>query len=185
MFAMGFSFINEKVVVDFKLKNVTGKLVSLKDYPKAKGFIVVFTSNHCPFAKLYPSRMNALNAKYKKLGIPLIAICSTDSVTYEEDAFTKMIKKATEGKYTFPYLCDGDQKVAKNFLANKTPHAFVIWKEKEEWVIKYNGAIDDNGAVPEKATVHYVADAVDCLLTGKPIAIKETKSLGCAIHYKN
>jgi peroxiredoxin len=177
--------INGKVVIDFKLQNVNGKLVSLNDYPKAKGFIIVFTCNHCPFAKLYPPRMNDLNIKYKTLGVPLIAICSTDSNMYEEDSFIKMIKKSKEGNYNFPYLCDGEQKVAKSFSANKTPHAFVIWKENDKWVIKYNGTIDDNGAEPEKVTEHYVSDAVDALLKGMPVNIKETKSLGCAIHYKN
>src|SRR5205814_613664 len=92
-----FSFItveSERSVKDFQLLNVDGKMVSLKDYPEAKGFIIVFTCNHCPFAKLYPERMNKLNGKYKTLGIPLIAISSTDTGLFEEDTYPKMILKS-------------------------------------------------------------------------------------------
>ena len=66
------TLIPVKTVEDFSLKNVDGKIISLKDYPNAKGFIVVFTCNHCPFAKLYPPRFNALNTQYEKLNVPLI-----------------------------------------------------------------------------------------------------------------
>src|SRR5436305_10638392 len=92
-----FSFItveSERSVKDFHLLNVDGKMVSLKDFPDAKGFIIVFTCNHCPFAKLYPERMNRLNNKYKTLGFPLIAISSIDTVIFEEDTYPKMIEKS-------------------------------------------------------------------------------------------
>ena len=182
-----FSFTNtenNKGVIDFRLLNVNGKMVSLKDYPDAKGFIIVFTCNHCPFAKLYPERMSKLNSKYKSLGVPLIAISSTDTVAYEDDSYPKMIAKAKHEKFNFPYLFDGLQTAAKNFGAQKTPHAFVVWKEKGKYIIKYNGAIDDNGAEPEKVKNQYVANAVDALLKGKEVEIKESKSLGCQIHFR-
>ena len=175
---------NEKTITDFKLKNVDGKLISLRDYPDAKGFIVVFTCNHCPFAKLYPERMNGLNAKYRQLGVPLIAISSTDTSVYEDDGFDKMVEKAHTEHFNYPYLYDPGQLAAKSFGAQRTPHAFVIWKEKGIWVIKYNGAIDDNGAEPEKATHHYIADAVDSLLSGSEVNIRVTKSIGCQIHLR-
>ncbi len=183
-FCMNFLTEKEKVVRDFKLKNVDGRYVSLKKYPDAKGFIIIFTCNHCPFAKLYPPRLNALNEKYSKLGVPLIAISSTDTITYEEDTYPKMVEKARSEAFNFPYLFDGEQKVAKNFTAQKTPHAYVIWKEKGKWVVKYNGAIDDNGAEPEKVQNQYVAKAVDALLAGNPVAGKETKSIGCQIIFR-
>lgn len=180
----GIQCFGQKEVADFRLKNVNGKMVSLGDYPNAKGFIVVFTCNHCPFAKRYPARMNALDKKYKILGVPLIAISSVDTTVYDEDAYPEMVKKARADKYRFPYLYDPLQVVARNFGAVKTPHAFVIWKEQGKWVIKYNGGIDDNGAEPEKVKSHFVADAVDALLAKKEVNIKETKSVGCAIHYR-
>ena len=174
----------KKTVDDFQLKNTTGKMVSLKDYPNAKGFIIVFTCNHCPFAKLYPGRLNELNTKYAPLGVPLIAISSTDTVMYEEDTYSKMVQKAIKEKFNFPYLFDGDQVAAKNFKAQKTPHAYVIWKEEGKWVVEYNGAIDDNGMEPEKVSHHYVAKAVDELLSGKGVEEKETKSIGCQIYIR-
>ncbi len=175
---------NNKDIVDFKLKNVDGKMVSLSDYPNAKGFIIVFTCNHCPFAKLYPPRLNDLNNKFKPLGVPLIAISSTDTMMYEEDTYPNILIKANEEHFNFPYLFDEMQVVAKNFKAQKTPHAFVIWKEKEQWVIKYNGAIDDNGMEPDKVTESYVSNAVYELLTSQPVKTSETKSIGCQIAFR-
>ncbi len=174
----------EQTIKDFHLLNVDGKYVSLKDYPTAKGFIIIFTCNHCPFAKLYPERMNALNKKYKNLGVPLLAISSTDTITYSGDTYPKMIIKAKEENFNFPYLFDGEQKTAKNFVAQKTPHAYVIWKEKDKYVIKYNGAIDDNGAEPDKVTHQYVLEAIEALLKGSPLNTKETKSVGCQIYFR-
>lgn len=172
-------------IEDFHLRSTKGKIVSMADYPKAVGFIVIFTCNHCPFAKLYPDRLKALSKEYGPQNIPLLAISSTDTVQFEDDGFAEMVKRAKQGKYNFPYLQDGDQAVAKAFAAQKTPHAFVVWKEANQWVIKYNGAIDDNGAEPGKVTQNYVADAVEALLAGKPIAVTETKSIGCQLRFRN
>ena len=175
---------NNKDIVDFKLKNVDGNFVSLSDYPYAKGFIIIFTCNHCPFAKLYPPRLNDFNNKFKPLGVPLIAISSTDTMMYEEDTYPNMVIKANEEHFNFPYLFDEMQVVAKNFKAQKTPHAYVIWKENEKWIVKYNGAIDDNGMEPEKVTETYVSNAVNELLTNQPIKTSETKSIGCQIAFR-
>jgi len=175
----------EKQVVDFSLLNVDGHIVSLKDYPGAKGFIIVFTCNHCPFAKLYPKRLNDLNNKYKSLGIPLIAISSTDTFKYPEDSYAKMHAVAKKKKFSFPYLYDSDQSVAKNFKADKTPHAFVIWKDNDgSYKIKYSGAIDDNGSEPDKVTEPFVANAVDDLLNGFPVRKAQTSSIGCKIYFR-
>ena len=174
----------DKTVTDFSLKNVDGRIISLKDYSDAKGFIIVFTSNGCPFAKLYPQRMNELNLKYTPLGIPLIAINSSDTLQFDENSFTQMVLKSKEGNFNFPYLSDAEQVAAKNFTAKKTPQAFVIWKENNNWVVKYSGAIDDNGAEPQKVQNKFVENAVNELLEGKEVTVKETKSVGCSIIYK-
>ena len=174
----------ENTVKDFSLLNTDGKQVSLSNYPDAKGFIVIFTCNHCPFAKLYPKRFNEMTAKYKKLGVPLIAISSTDTVTYEEDSYALMVQKSKKEKFKFPYLYDNTQAVAKDFKADKTPHAFIIWKENNEWIVKYNGAIDDNGFEPKKVQNPYVMNAVDSLLANKNVGVKDTKSIGCKIYFR-
>ena len=184
IFTSAFAQKNNKDIVDFKLKNVDGNFVSLSSFPDAKGFIIVFTCNHCPFAKLYPPRLNDLNNKFKPLGVPLIAISSTDTMMYEEDTYPNMVTKANEEHFNFPYLFDEMQEVAKNFKAQKTPHAFVIWKENEKWVVKYNGAIDDNGMEPEKVTESYITNAVNELLANQPIKTSETKSIGCQIAFR-
>jgi peroxiredoxin len=176
---------NDTTSLDFSLKNVNGNMFSLNDYHNAKGFIVVFTCNHCPFAKLYPKRLNKLNKKYHHKGFPLLAISSTDTVLYAEDTYDNMVIKANKEKFNFPYLYDSAQSVAKLFNAERTPQAFVLLKENNNWVIKYNGAIDDNGAEPKKVKVDYVSDAVEALLKNQKVLITETKSIGCKIMFRN
>ena len=171
-------------VSDFSLKNVDGKMVGTADYGKAKGFIVIFTCNHCPFAKRYQERLNAFDKKYKKLGFPVLAISATDQDAVPDDSYEKMKERAREQHYTFPYLFDETQAVAKSFGAVKTPHAFVVYKENGKMVLKYSGAIDDNGAEPEKVQNHFVENAVDALLAGKEVPVATTKSVGCAIKWK-
>ena len=170
-------------VADFTLKNVDGNMLSLKDYPNAKGFIVIFTCIHCPFAKLYSKRFSEMNTKYSALGVPLIAINSMDTLVYEDETFERMAKKAATDKFNFPYLHDPLQVVGKAFGATYTPQAFVLWKENGAWVIKYSGGIDDNGEHPAKAT-SFVAAAVGELLQNKPVSEPETQSPGCRIYYR-
>ena len=174
----------ERIVNDFRLKSTDGKVVSLADYKDAKGFIIVFTCNHCPFAKLYPQRLVQLNNEYLPKNIPLIAISSTDTVVFDEDVYVEMQKTARVNNFNFPYLQDDMQTVARQFRAEKTPHAFVIWKEGDRWVVKYNGAVDDNGGEADQVKHRYVAEAVDALLKGEQIVIPETKSIGCAIKWR-
>lgn len=168
---------------DFSLRNTDNTDVSLSQYTDAKGFIIIFTCNHCPFAKLYSQRLNDLNKKYKPLGVPLLAINTMDSVMYEEESFEKMQEKVASDKLNFPYLQDGNQCVGKNFNAEHTPQAFVIWKENGNWVIKYSGSVDDNGEHPKKATP-FIANAVDDLLKNKPVSLPQTESFGCRIFYR-
>ncbi len=175
--------IGHKVIKDFSLQNVNGTIFSLKEQLAAKGFMVVFTCNHCPFAKLYPARLNALNTKYKPLGVPLIAVNSMDTLVYEEESFAQMQNKAKEEHFNFPYLYDAMQIVGKNFDAEHTPQAYLIWKENNQWVIKYSGAIDDNGEHPELAT-SFIANAAEDLLHNRAVAKPVTESFGCRIIYR-
>src|SRR5215469_7368861 len=108
--------------MNFKLKNVDGKMVSLSDYKDAKGFIVVFTCNHCPFAKKYESRVEALNKKYKGKGYPVVAINPNDPVISPEDDYAGMKQRAKDKGFTFPYLVDETQQIAKTYGATNTPH---------------------------------------------------------------
>lgn len=172
-----------KTVNDFCLLNTDGKNVSLSDYKNAKGFVVVFICNHCPFAKLYTDRLNALNTKYKPLGVPVITVNSMDTLTYESERWPQMCSRAQSEHYNFPYLQDAAQSAALNFGANRTPHAFVVWRVNNKWIIKYSGAIDDNGK-DAAAAQPFVANAIDDLLACKPVSTAETLTVGCAIHFR-
>lgn len=166
---------------DFKLKNIDDKEVSLSDYKEAKGFIVVFTCNHCPFAIAYEDRIIALDKKYKKLGYPVIAINPNNPEVQEKDSFELMKVRAKEKGFTFPYLFDEGQKIYPQYGATKTPHVYLLQKTKDGNVVKYIGAIDDNHADESAVKVKYVEDAVDALLKNKEVSVKMTKAIGCSI----
>jgi len=169
------------VATDFSLKNVDNKMVSLKDYKDAKGFIVIFTTNHCPYAKAYEERIVALDMKYKKLGYPVIAINPNNPEKNKDDSFDKMIVRAKEKGFTFPYLFDDGQKIYPQYGATKTPHVYILEKTAKGNIVKYIGAIDDNHEDEKAVKVKYVEDAVNSLLKGKEIEVKTTKAIGCSI----
>ncbi|MDP3432992.1 MAG: thioredoxin family protein [Bacteroidota bacterium] len=172
------------VVTDFSLKNVDNKNVSLAQYPSAKGFIVVFTCNSCPVAIKYESRVEQLNKDFSAKAYPVIAISSNDIKINPDDSFEKMQKKAKDEAYSYPYLYDESQAVAKQFGATNTPHVYVVAKEGDKMVVKYIGAIDNNADNASKADKKYVSDAVNSLIDGKDIAVTATKAIGCSIKWK-
>lgn len=169
------------VAQDFSLKSVKGKNVSLASIKNAKGYIVVFTCNHCPYAKAYEQRIIELHEKYAPLGFSVVAINPNDKDVQPADNFENMKKLAKKKKYPFSYLYDETQEVAKAFGATRTPHVYVLDKDR---VVRYIGAIDDNSEEPEMAKQKYVGAAVDALLSGQDIAVKETKAIGCGIKWK-
>ncbi len=166
---------------DFKLKNVDGKFVSLSDFKAAKGFIVIFDCNTCPYSKAYNERIIALNNKYASNGFPVVAINSNDASQSSGDSYDEMVKIAKKKEYNFPYLIDETQSVAKSFGATNTPHVFVLTKELK---VTYIGAIDDNARKPESVTKKYVENTVDALLAGQAVSVTKTKTIGCGIKWK-
>ena len=166
---------------DFKLKNVDGKYVSMSDYPKAKGFAVVFTCNHCPYAQAYQDRLIQLDKKYKALAYPLLAISSSDPSIVPDDSYEQMVKRANEKGYSFPYLFDDGQNVMRQFGAQRTPDVFLIEKKGKDFIVQYIGAIDDNYQEPEKVSNPYLANAIDALLAGRTPEPTFTKAIGCGI----
>jgi peroxiredoxin len=164
---------------DFKLKNTDGRMVSLADYKNAKGFIVIFDCNTCPYSKAYNQRIIALNEKYLSKGFPVIAVNANDG---DGDSFEEMVRVAKKKKYTFPYLSDETQNVATTYGATNTPHVFVLTKELK---VAYIGAIDDNARDAGAVVKHYAEEAVDALLAGMPVPLAKTKAIGCGIRWKN
>ena len=169
---------------DFSLKNVDGKMISMKDMKNAKGFIVVFTCNHCPYAKAYEKRIIELDKKYSSKNYPVIAINPNDVSVVPEDSYDNMIKNSKEKGFTFPYLYDQTQEIAVAYGATRTPHVFILQKENDKLIVKYIGAIDNNTDEPEKADIKYVENAVDALIDGKSVTTTETKAIGCGIKWK-
>ncbi|MCS7005464.1 MAG: thioredoxin family protein [Cytophagales bacterium] len=169
---------------DFRLMNVDGEIISMKDFPNAKGFILIFTCNHCPYSKAYESRIIELDKKYREKGYPVIAINPNDPEAYPEDSFENMQKIAKEKGYTFPYLFDESQNTAKRYGATKTPHVFVVRKVSNQYVLEYSGAIDDNSQNISQVKKKYVEDAVEELLANKKVTQHTTKAIGCSIKWK-
>lgn len=169
------------IATDFSLKNVNDKMVSLKDYDDAKGFIVIFTCNHCPYAKAYEDRIVALDKKYAKSGYPVIAINPNNPEKQKEDSFALMKVRAKEKGFTFPYLFDEGQKIYPQYGATKTPHVYLLQKTDKGNVVKYIGAIDDNYEDEKAVKTKYLENAVDALLNNTEITVKETKAIGCSI----
>jgi peroxiredoxin len=168
---------------DFKLMNIDGKYVSMSDYKDAKGFIVIFTCNHCPYSKLYEDRIIALDQQFKGQGYPVIAINPNDSIRQPEDSYSKMIARADDKGFTFPYLLDADQSIARTYGAAYTPHVFLLQKEGKKFIVKYIGAIDDNAKAPEKVDEQWVEQAVAKLMDGTNPDPDYVKGIGCSIKW--
>ncbi|CAN5619950.1 hypothetical protein BH11BAC1_BH11BAC1_06120 [soil metagenome] len=170
--------------IDFKLKNVDSKMVSLADYNDAKGFIVTFTCNHCPFSKAYEDRIIALHNKYAALGYPVVAINSNDKDISPEDSFEGMVGRAKEKNFPFAYLYDESQEIAKTYGATRTPHMYILKKEGSDLTVKYVGAIDDNSDDATMVTKKYLENALDEIIAGKDVTTNSTKAIGCTIKWK-
>ncbi len=166
---------------DFKLKNVDGKMVSLADYKDAKGFIVIFTCNTCPYAVASEARLNALDKEFKGKGYPVIAINPNNPAVQPDDTFELMQAKAKEARFTFPYLFDGSNTIYAKYGAAKTPHVYLLQKEGGKSIVKYIGAIDDNVRDGGSVKDRFLANAVNELLAGKEVTVKETKAIGCSV----
>lgn len=169
---------------DFKLKNIDNKMVTLAEQADTKGFVIVFTCNHCPFAKKYEDRLIALHNKYAPKGYPVIAINPNDAKAYPEDSFKKMQERAEEKSFPFVYLHDASQKTAKAYGAKKTPHVYLLNKEGKDLKVAYIGAIDDNAKDEKGVKDSYLADAIEALLAGKKPTVNTTKAVGCSIKWK-
>ncbi|MAN58467.1 MAG: thioredoxin family protein [Flavobacteriaceae bacterium] len=170
------------VATDFKLKNVDGKMVSLSDYPNAKGYIVIFTCNTCPYAVASEARIVALDQEFKAKGFPVIAINPNNPEVQPDDTFKLMQAKAKNAGFTFPYLYDESQRIYAAYGATKTPHVYILKKNKNGTnTVEYIGAIDDNVRDASGVKERFAANAVNELLAGKDVSVTETKAIGCSV----
>ncbi len=166
---------------DFKLKSVDEKFYSLADYKDAKGFIVIFTCNSCPYAVKYEDRINNIASKYKEQGYILLAINPNDPALQPADSYNLMQVRAKEKGFVFPYLFDEGQKIYPQYGATKTPHVFLLDKNH---IVKYIGAIDDNVDDANDVQEHYLENAIAALEKGQNPSPDITKAIGCTIKTK-
>lgn len=172
------------LVANFTLKNIDDKQVSLADYKSAKGYIIVFTCNTCPYAKAYEQRIIDLHAKYAAKGFPVIAINPNDPAASPGDSFAKMQERSKAKKYPFPYLSDPDQSVTKRFGATRTPHVYLVSRSNTGNKVEYIGAVDSDTEDNDSEKIKYVENAIQALLEKKSPATTVTKAVGCTIKWK-
>ena len=167
---------------DFNLPGVDGKNHSPGLFQNSSILVVMFTCNHCPYVQAYENRLINLQKEYKDKGVSFIAINVNDEINYPEDSFENMKKRAKEKNYNFPYLRDKSQETAKTFGASFTPEIFVFDQER---TLQYHGRIDDNWQEPDKVTKQNLKEAIEAILTNKPIERRETQAIGCTVKWAN
>jgi len=169
------------VATDFELMNVDGSTFSLANIENAKGYIVVFTCNECPFSKLYEDRLIALHSEYTPKGYSVVAINPNYSEGDEKEGFEAMQARAEEKAFPFVYLADEGQKIFPQYGAVRTPHVFLLDSERK---VQYIGTIDDNAKSPENVEVNYLEDAINALEKGETPNPNFTKAIGCPVKVK-
>ena len=170
------------VAPDFRLPDPGGKLVSLADFRGAPALLVLFICNHCPYVKHLREGLAQLGRDYSARGVAIVAISANDAVNYPEDSPARMAAEAQSAGYTFPYLHDESQAVARAYRAACTPDFFLFDKTRR---LVYRGQFDDSrpgNAVP--VTGKDLRAALDAVLSGQPVAPTQKPSLGCNIKWK-
>lgn len=167
---------------DVKMKGVDGKDLAIADVKKPAGTLVIFTCNHCPFVKAWQSRIVELGNSYAAKGVGVIAVNANDPKVADEDSYDVMQQRAKEGGMQFPYVVDATSNLARAFGATRTPEAFLFDKDGK---LVYHGAIDDNAQEPSKVENTYLKNALEAVVSGREVAVKETKSIGCGIKFRS
>lgn len=169
------------IAPDFKLKDVSGETVSLANYKDAKGFIITFTCNTCPYSVMYEDRLIELHKAYADKGYPVVAINPNDPEVRAGDSYDAMKVRAKEKAFPFRYLFDEGQKIYPAYGASRTPHVYILDKTRK---VRYIGAIDDNAQEAEAVTERYVEKAIAQLQKGENPNPDFTKAIGCTIKVK-
>jgi peroxiredoxin len=170
------------IAPEFRLPDFSGKLVSSAEFADATALLVMFICNHCPFVKHVREELANLGRDYQQRGVAVIAINPNDALKYPDDSPAKMKDEANAAGYTFPYLVDETQQIAKAFGASCTPDFFLYDKNRK---LVYRGQLDSSR--PRNDTPVSGSDlraAVDAVLAGKPIATTQMPSIGCNIKWK-
>jgi peroxiredoxin len=167
---------------NFRLPDTEGNIVSLADFEESPALLVIFMCNHCPFVKHVLSDLVTLAKDYQAKGVAVVGINSNDVANYPEDSPEMMAKLVEEAGFTFPYLYDETQKVAKSYQAACTPDFFLFDKESK---LAYRGQMDDSrpgNDIP--ITGLDLIKALDAVLAGREVSTEQKPSIGCNIKWK-
>jgi peroxiredoxin len=167
---------------DFKLPNVSGGFVNMNSYAKnSKGVVIMFLCNHCPYVKHINSKLVELSKHFIQMGIPFVAISSNDVTMYPDDSPDKMLQVMREEGYSFPYLYDETQAVAKSFKAACTPDFYLFDKNLE---LVYRGQFDNSRPGNNKpVTGRDLQTAIERLLHSESPVEQQVPSIGCNIKW--
>lgn len=165
---------------DFALPATDGKEYSFARNKGARGTVVIFACNHCPYVMAYDERINALAKEFQPKGVAFFVINANDTKNYPEDSFTKMQEKAQKLQLAYPYLRDETQQVATAYGAGCTPEVFCF---DATGTLCYTGRVDENMEEPAKARQRYLWDACVALVNGTAPTLKETHAIGCSIKW--
>ena len=177
---------------DFDLPGTDGKRHSLHSFDGCRALVVVFSCNHCPYVIGSEERMVQFCLAYAPKGVGFVAINSNETDNHPTDSMEHMIERAKERNFSFPYLRDESQDVARAYGALRTPHYFVFTREfcgggtnpSGEWQLRYTGRMDDNPRQPGMEKTHELRDAVDALLRGEKPKVEVTNPIGCNVKWK-
>jgi hypothetical protein len=164
-------------MADYKMKDVSGKLVSLNEVKTAKGLLVIFSCNTCPYVKLSETRIKEISDYCLTSGIGCILVNSNEALRGEDDSYEEMVKYYNTLKLKCYYAVDDKSQLANGFGAGRTPQCFLF----NNSVLIYKGAIDDNVKDPAAVKNAYLKDALSCVVKNEKPRVQETKSIGCTI----
>lgn len=167
---------------DFMLPATDGKTYRLASFADCPALLVVFSCNHCPYAQAVEDRLIRIGREFIPRGLGMVLINSNDAAEYPDDSFEAMTRRANAKEYPFPYLHDESQEVARAYHAACTPDPFLFDAERR---LVYRGRIDDNWKEPDQVTRRDLRDAIEAVLTGRPVPAEQFASLGCNIKWKN
>jgi peroxiredoxin len=173
--------INAQAPAFAGLLGTDGGRYGLSTFRDREALVLAFTSNRCPTVKAYVERLNRLQRDYSPQGVQVVAINSNDSRLYPDESYSRMVERAAEDRYTFPYLADDEQTVARSYGATCTFHLFLLDQERR---VRYQGRFD-NARIEANATTNDLVDALDELLSGRPVTIEMTRPFGCSLDYVN
>lgn len=168
------------------LLGTDGRRHGFTDYAEAGALVVIFSSNRCPTAKAYASRLRALQADYGDRGVQLVLLNSNAPHLYPDESFERMRERAAEDGYTFPYLVDADQEVARAWGPTCTFHAFLLDRPATDGSrrLAYEGRFD-NARLEDRATSHDLRNAIDDVLAGREVQVTQTRAFGCGLDIVN